>query len=97
MKIERANQGGRTGVTVPTPAEFALAKSRGRDSITGDELRQMRAEARATRKASVIPFVSKLTQVSQAPSDTLVVTKLKRQIERLKNEIVMMKVREMTK
>jgi hypothetical protein len=96
MRKEFADRNSERKIIPPTQAEFAEAARRGR-ILSSDLLREMRTEARATRKASVTPPVAKLTQVSPAPSDTLTVTKLKNKVERLKNEIAVLKVLLMTK
>jgi hypothetical protein len=90
VNIEYANNSTRKGVTPPTKAEFAEAASRGL-ILSGDLLREMRAEGRAQRKESVIPVAAR-----PGPSDTLTVTKLKNKIERLKNQIAILKVRLMS-
>jgi len=90
MPIEFANRTirSRTGVKPPSPAEYALAKRQGFDTISGEQLAQMRSQARAAKVA--VPVISTVT------SDATTIKKLRRQVEKLSNENAILKIRIMT-
>jgi hypothetical protein len=92
MKREHADHRSRTGITPPTKTEFALAKSRG-VVLTGGLLAQMRTEARAAKvRSSVQPETPK----PLAPSNPKTIKILLRQIEKLRSENTLLKVKIMT-
>ena len=104
MNIEHANLRARTGVPAPpTASEFALARSRGKNTISTEELRAMRAEARRGKASSssvpLVPVsptapvvVPRVAQGSSASADALALAKAKRRLEKLKNENTRLKV-----
>jgi hypothetical protein len=72
MEREFATHCNRIGVIPPSRAEMALARSRGFNSITGEQLRSMRAEASATKRSiAAAPVVTKLTQGGTVPAESL--------------------------
>lgn len=90
MKHEFANQS-RRGIVPPTPAEFALAKSRGK-VLTGEALAQMRAEARAAKRIPTVP-VSKITV---STTDAQKLKMLNREVKRLQTENTTLKIKILT-
>lgn len=95
MPKEFASNSTRSGVIVPTREDFEFAKSRGLETITSAQLVQLRAEARAAKRApaKAAPAVAKTKpapKVAVSPDATRI-AKLKRQVERLSNEIATLK------
>ena len=81
----------RSRTTPPTQAEFAEARAKGKDSITGAELTQMRTEARQNKRAP-----AKATSEAPAPTLQQYKTKVQQQakvIEKLRNEVTMLQVK----
>lgn len=95
MPIEFANRTirSRAGVKPPTQAEYAIAKSKGFETISGEQLVQMRSQAKVTRPA--VPAKSTVA-ASTTPSDAAMIKKLTRQVERLHNENCNLKLKLMT-
>ena len=79
-------------IPVPTQAEYALVKSRGLNGLSSTQLAQMRAEARAAKRTPVTT-AAKPVAAKAAPAGTLLEQRLKRQVERLKNEVCNLKLR----
>lgn len=96
MRLETASRGNREGIRPPSTEERAFAMARGfGDSITGAQLTEIRAQIRAGKRAA-IPTAIKPTLGSTVPIETLAERKLKKKVERLKNQISMLKVQLMT-
>jgi len=95
MTNEHANHSARPGVQPPTKEEFAYASSRGLSSISGEQLAEIRAQTSVAKRATA-PAALKTTLGSPAPVETLAERKLKKKVDRLKNEIAILKIRIMT-
>jgi len=93
MKLEHANRNAASSIKPPTPEEYAYATTRGLgDTITGDQLREIRAHARAGTRSIVVP-TTRSTVGNQTSIETVAERKLKRKIERLENENCKLKVK----
>jgi len=93
MKVERAERN-RIGIIPPTREEFALARSRGLNAISGEQLAEMRATARAAKRAANIR--SAAAKTSPFLSEAQTIASLTRQVERLKQENTKLKIQILT-
>jgi len=93
MRLEHANRNAASIVRPPTPEEYAYAATRGLgNTITGDQLREIRAHAKAGTR-TIVNSTTRSTVGSPAPVETVAERKLKRKIERLENENCKLKVK----